>query len=147
MARSAELSDAAYETARRRAEREDATEPRAVNGVTCTRSMLTLPLRSGVLVVLPTVQIPGLGDVSDEARLKNVVVEGGGEYLRWPDLDVDLSVPLLLAEALMIRSAAANARRAGSVKSPAKAAAVRENGKKGGRPRASSTKSDVPRAS
>lgn len=147
MARSAELTDAAYEAARRRAERENATEPRAVNGVTCTRSMLTLPLRSGVLIVLPTAQVPGLGDVHDDEQLKNVIVEGEGEFLRWPDLDVDLSVPLLLAEALMIRSAAANARRAGSVKSPAKAAAVRENGKKGGRPHKSVTKSVDQRAS
>lgn len=140
MAHSAELTDAAYEAARQRAEREDATGPRAVSGVTCSRSMLTLPLRSGVLVVLPTCQVPGLGDVQDETQLKNVIVEGGGEFLHWPDLDVDLSVPLLLAEALMIRSAAANAQRAGSVKSPAKTAAVRENGKKGGRPRKSLTK-------
>jgi uncharacterized protein DUF2442 len=135
MARSAELTDTVYEAARRRAKREDATEPRAAIGVRCGLSMLTLPLRSGALVVLPTNQIPGLRDVRDEAQLEDVVVEGGGEYLRWPGLDVDLSVPLLLADVLPIRSAASNARRAGSVKSPAKAAAVRENGKKGGRPR------------
>lgn len=135
MARSADLPDAEYEAARRRAEHEDATEPRAGNGVSCSVSMLTLPLRSGVVVILATSSIPGLKHVHDEAKIANVVVEGRGRALRWPDLDIDLSVPLLLADALPIRSTASNARRAGSAKSPAKAAAVRENGKKGGRPR------------
>jgi Protein of unknown function (DUF2442) len=135
MVRSANLPDAAYEAARRRAEYEDATEPRAANGVSCSATMLMLPLRSGVVVILATSSIPGLKHVRDETKIANVVVEGRGKALRWPDLDIDLSVPLLLAEALPIRSTGANARRAGSAKSPAKAAAVRENGKKGGRPR------------
>ena len=135
MARSANLSDADYDAARRRAEHEDATEPRAAAGVSCSVSMLTLPLRSGVVVILATSTIPGLQDVQDYAKIANVVVEGHGRALRWPDLDVDISVSLLLADALPIRSTGSNARRAGSVKSPVKAAAVRENGKKGGRPR------------
>ena len=135
MARSAKLSDADYQAARRRADMEDATEPRAAAGVSCSPSMLTLPLRSGVVVILATANVPGLRDVRDREKLANVVVEGRGRALRWPDLDVDLSVPLLIAEALPIRSAASIGRRGGSVTSPAKAAAVRENGKKGGRPR------------
>jgi hypothetical protein len=97
--------------------------------------MLTLPLRSGVVVILATANVPGLRNVRDGEKLANVIVEGHGKALRWPDLDVDLSVPLLIAEALPIRSAASIGRRGGSATSPAKAAAVRENGKKGGRPR------------
>jgi putative toxin-antitoxin system antitoxin component (TIGR02293 family) len=106
---SAEPSAAAYDAARRRAEYEDATEPRAANGVSCSISMLTLPLRSGVVVILATSSIPALKDVHDEAKIANVVVEGRGRALRWPDLDVDLSVSLLLADALPIRSTVSNA--------------------------------------
>jgi hypothetical protein len=135
MVRSAKLSDADYALARRRAEMEDTSEPRAAAGVSCSTSMLTLPLRSGVVVILATANVPGLRDVRDGEKLANVVVEGRGKALRWPDLDVDISVPLLIAEALPIRSAAAIGRRGGSVTSPAKVTAVRENGKKGGRPR------------
>jgi hypothetical protein len=135
MVRSADLSNAAYKAARVRAEYEDATEPRAARGVSCSASIMTLPLRSGVVVIVSTSNISGLKDIHDDVRIANVVVEGRGRALHWPDLDIDLSVPLLLAEALPIRSTVSNARRAGSAKSPAKAAAVRENGKKGGQPR------------
>jgi hypothetical protein len=46
---------------------------------------------------------------------------------------VDLSIPGLLAG--LFGTKAYMARRAGQAKSPAKAAAARENGRKGGRPR------------
>jgi hypothetical protein len=64
-----------------------------------------------------------------------IVLEGRG--LHWEPLDVDLSVPGLLAglfgtRAYMDRQRAA---RAGAATSAAKAAAARRNGAKGGRPR------------
>ena len=64
-------------------------------------------------------------------------VDGLGFNLHWPALDVDLYVPALVAgifgtQAWMTRQLA---RAAGQATSPAKAAAARSNGAKGGRPR------------
>lgn len=64
-----------------------------------------------------------------------------GTGLHWPRLDVDLTVDGLLAGVFGSRSwMRDHAVRAGSISTPAKAAAARENGSKGGRPR----KSPVP---
>ncbi|MDX2223212.1 MAG: DUF2442 domain-containing protein, partial [Rhodospirillaceae bacterium] len=62
---------------------------------------------------------------------------GAGYGLHWPDLDVDLSVPGLLAGLFGTRAYIdrLRARRAGSATSKAKSAAARRNGAKGGRPR------------
>jgi hypothetical protein len=56
-----------------------------------------------------------------------------GYGLHWEALDVDLSIPGLIAGIFGTRSYMA--RRAGQATSPAKAAAARANGAKGGRPR------------
>jgi hypothetical protein len=69
-------------------------------------------------------------------------VLGLGIGLHWEQLDVDVSVPGLLAglfgtKAWMDRQRAA---RAGTARSPAKAEAARRNGAKGGRPPASAAK-------
>jgi len=81
-------------------------------------------------------QRAGLKRASDP-ELAQVEILGLGLGLRWEGLDVDLSVPGLLAglfgtKAYMDRQRAA---RAGSATSVAKAAAARRNGAKGGRPR------------
>jgi predicted butyrate kinase (DUF1464 family) len=56
--------------------------------------------------------------------------------LHWEDLDADLSVPgLLLSSIGRSERLSELARLAGRAKSPAKAAAARANGAKGGRPR------------
>ena len=69
--------------------------------------------------------------------LANVEVDGEGFILHWPALEADLFVPALVAALFGTRAwmAAASARHAGAAKSPAKAAAARANGAKGGRPR------------
>jgi hypothetical protein len=74
-----------------------------------------------------------LRDRADE--LFDVKVEDGGFTIEWPTLDVDFSVAEMLPEYLGITTAAAVARKAGSAKTPAKAAAARANGAQGGRPR------------
>lgn len=68
--------------------------------------------------------------------LKAVVVEDAGGTIEWPDLDVSFSVAEMLPEFLGLGGIArsANARKAGSTKTPAKARASRANGKLGGRP-------------
>lgn len=69
--------------------------------------------------------------------LAPIEVEGLGLDLYWPALEVDLYVPALVAGIFGTREWMTKelARRAGQSKSAAKAAAARENGAKGGRPR------------
>jgi len=62
-------------------------------------------------------------------------VLGAGYGLHREALDVDLSIPGLLAG--LFGTKAYMARHAGRATSPAKAAAARANGAKGGRPRKS----------
>jgi hypothetical protein len=66
-------------------------------------------------------------------QLAEVEILGLGYGLHWEGLDVDLSLPGLMAGILGTK--AYMARRAGQASSPAKAAAARANGAKGGRPR------------
>lgn len=60
---------------------------------------------------------------------------GSGIGLHWETLDVDLSVPDLLAGPFGAK--AHMAQHAGQARSAAKAAAARANGSRGGRPRKS----------
>jgi Protein of unknown function (DUF2442) len=71
------------------------------------------------------------------ADLQDVVVDGLGFNLHWPRLDVDLYVPALIVGVFGTREWMARglARIAGRSTTPAKAAAARANGAKGGRPR------------
>lgn len=69
--------------------------------------------------------------------LANVQVDGLGFNLHWPALDADLYVPALISGIFGTRRWMTSelARVAGKATSPAKAAAARANGAKGGRPR------------
>jgi hypothetical protein len=99
---------------------------------------LIVVLRSGAEVKIPVALIEGLADSSDEARCR-IEVSLSGLGLHWPELDLDLSVPGLLAGVFGTRKWMDNLRaaRAGASISPAKAEAARRNGAKGGRPRKS----------
>jgi hypothetical protein len=70
-------------------------------------------------------------------ELSQVRVDGMGFNLHWPALDVDLYVPALVSGVFGTRTwmARALAHIAGRATSPAKAAAARANGGRGGRPR------------
>ena len=97
---------------------------------------VTVELTNGCTFTFPARALEGLGDARDE-DLARVEVLGAGYGLHWEPLDADFTVPGLLmglfgTGAWMARE---QARRAGAATSPAKAAAARENGKKGGRPR------------
>ena len=74
---------------------------------------------------------------ADDEALSGVTVDGAGFNLHWPALDADIYVPAPVAGAFGTRDwmAKAWARRAGRAATPAKAAASRRNGAKGGRPR------------
>lgn len=94
-----------------------------------------LELTSGYVFGFPTAAIPALDGASPE-QLATVELSPGSSGLHWDALDVDLSVPgLLLASLGRSQRLSELARLAGQVTSPAKAAAARANGAKGGRPK------------
>jgi hypothetical protein len=90
-------------------------------------------MRSGMSPVVPRSCIPEL-EGATARQLESVEVSG--EAVRWDGIDVDVSVPGLLSEMLgPTLSTQAAGRRGGTATSPAKAAASRANGRRGGRPR------------
>jgi hypothetical protein len=92
-------------------------------------------LTNGFVFGFPAGSIPELAKASP-AALAMVELSPGGSGLHWEALDVDLSVPgLLLSSMGRSEKLRELARLAGRVSSPAKAAAARANGAKGGRPR------------
>jgi hypothetical protein len=115
------------------------TEPRARRARYDRRNgRVHVELTNGCSFAFPARNAQGLERACD-AELAQVEVLGLGLGLHWERLDVDLSVPGLLAglfgtKAYIDRQRAA---RAGATSSPAKAAAARRNGAKGGRPRKS----------
>jgi hypothetical protein len=102
---------------------------------------LAVELTNGCTFMVPARQLQGLANASD-ADLAKVEVAGIGYGLHWPTLDADFTVPGLLmgvfgSDLWMAREMA---RRAGATTSPAKAAAARRNGRKGGRPKGTRSK-------
>jgi len=99
------------------------------------RKRVHVELASGSALAVPVSLLQGLKGARP-AQLQYVTVTGRGYGLYWPELDVDLSVPDLIAGSLGTRAwMRALAKRGGSRTSSAKAAAARENGRRGGRPR------------
>jgi hypothetical protein len=95
--------------------------------------------RSGVSFLVPRQRMKWLKNASSQQL---AAVELAGEGVRWDDLDVDVSVRGLLADALGPRfSTTAAGTIGGRAKTRAKAAAARANGAKGGRPRKRKAKS------
>jgi len=93
-------------------------------------------LTNGCTFVFPARALQGLAKASD-AELAEVEILGTGYGLHWDTLDADFTVPGLLMGVFGTRAWMMSelARRAGQARSPAKAAAARANGRKGGRPR------------
>ncbi|MGK2935863.1 MAG: DUF2442 domain-containing protein [Gemmatimonadaceae bacterium] len=92
-------------------------------------------LTNGFLFGFPAKAVPALGNASPD-ELATVRISPGGSGLHWEALDVDLSVPgLLLSSVDRSEKLSELARVAGQARTPAKAAAARVNGVKGGRPR------------
>jgi Protein of unknown function (DUF2442) len=112
------------------------TEPRALSARYDSKSgRIAVELSNGATYAFPASLGQGL-ETATPAELAEVEVLGAGFGLHWESLDVDLSIPGLLAGRFGTRSWMSElARRGGSVTSPAKAAAARANGAKGGRPR------------
>jgi hypothetical protein len=129
----AKLSDAEIEAAFARGHAAATAEPRAVSiSYEDNSQSLVVVLSNGVSISVPKKLVDELGAASP-AQLRNVKISGRGYGLHWEDLDVDLSVPGLVARVTGTRSHMA--REAGKSRSRVKALAARKNGAKGGRPR------------
>jgi hypothetical protein len=97
-------------------------------------SRIVVELTTGVVVTFPPALLQDLGHASSD-ELTQVVVSPHGTALHWDRLDVDFSIPGLLAGLFGTRTwMAALGRKGGSVTSEAKAKAARINGHRGGRP-------------
>lgn len=132
-----ELTDAAIRVAEARGKELLETEPRALAARHDAASdRIVIELVNGCAYVVPVHLIQDLQGAS-APDLCEIVVDGMGFNLHWPTLDVDLYVPALVAGVFGTRDwmRKALAREAGRVSTEAKAAAARENGRKGGRPR------------
>ena len=130
-----ELTDAAIDAALERGKIARLHEPRAATAsYDRERGRIVVELTNGCTFAFPPHLAQGLEDATAD-QLAPVEILGAGYGLHWEALDVDLTVPDLLAGLLGTKSYMA--RHAGQASSPAKAAAARANGTKGGRPRKS----------
>jgi hypothetical protein len=128
-----ELSEQEYEAALLRGRIEDETEPRARSAHYDRASgHIVVVLTDDCTFTFPARRAQGLENATDD-ELAEVEVLGLGYGLHWETLNEDHAVPALLAG--IFGSRRYMAQVAGRSKSPAKAAAARENGRKGGRPR------------
>lgn len=129
----AELTDADIDAALARGKALRATEPRAAKArYDRAKGRLVLDLTNGCTFAFPARMAQGLEEATDD-QLATVEILGNGYGIHWEALDMDISVPGLLAGIFGTKTYMA--RLAGQSKSPAKAAASRVNGAKGGRPR------------
>ena len=118
---------------RARIRRERPAEPRAVSArYDASMGRVLVELNNGCVFGFPAWMVPGTSRATQE-ELANVSVQAHGEAVAFEELNADTDVNGLLLEVLHVRDWAA--KYLGSITSPAKSAAARENGKKGGRPR------------
>jgi len=99
------------------------------------RSRVVVRLNTGVELAFPARLAEGLADASPDS-LAEIEISPAGLGLHWPRLDADLYVPALLqgvfgSKGWMARQLGAEGGRS---RTPAKIAAARANGRKGGRP-------------
>ncbi len=112
-------------------------EPRATSArYNADNGTVTVDLVNGCSFTFPAHAVQGLATASDD-EIAEIEVLGLGLGLHWERLDVDISVPGLLAGLFGTKSwmDRQRATKAGSVRSAANGAAARINGAKGGRPR------------
>ena len=120
------MTDAMYRAAVHPGKRDEPTDVVAArfNRIADT---LDLTLRNGIRVRFPRVQIRELARYSPD-DIRRVEIQPGGDGISIRSLDVDISVPGLLADELGTLFARAIGRRARGKTSPKKAAASRANG-------------------
>ena len=130
------VTEAEFEKAQARARAErDAGHVRAAR-FDRRRRRVIVRLNTGVELTFPAALAEGLDGASPD-ELAEIEISPTGLGLHWPLLDADLYVPALLQGVFGSRSWMAShmGTAGGKSRSSAKAAAARENGRKGGRPR------------
>lgn len=131
----AELTNTEIAAALERGRAAHEREPRAAAARYDRRlGRVVVELTNGCTFAFPPRLAQGLENATED-QLAQVEILSKGYGLHWEALDADLSIPGLLAGLFGTRSYMA--RRAGQATSPAKVAAARTNGAKGGRPRKS----------
>ena len=116
------------------------TEPRAVKAWYAADSgRVFIELTNGVMMGFPYQLLQGLAKGTPE-QLSNVEITPTGSALHWESLDADLGVPQLVSGLFGSKAWMTElGRHGGKSKSEAKAQASRDNGKRGGRPRKTTT--------
>ncbi len=131
------VTDAQLKAAEARGRKMLETEPQAAAAhYDQTTGRVVIDLVTGCTYAFPAQLVQDLHGASADA-LAGIEVDGLGFNLHWPALAVDLYVPALVSGIFGTRAWMTRefARLAGQTTSPAKAAAARSNGAKGGRPR------------
>lgn len=137
-----DLTQEEYDAAAERGRIAEATEPRAKTAKFDHKSRrIVVELTNGSTFAFPVGLVQYLRDATDD-ELAEVEVLGRGYGLHWETLNVDFTVPGLMSGIFGTRKYMA--QLAGRATSDAKAAAARENGKKGGRPRKSAAAAAKP---
>ncbi|EUB98011.1 Protein of unknown function DUF2442 [Rhizobium sp. CF080] len=129
-----EITDAELTRAKRRWETERAQRPVPVSArFDHSSGRIVVEFANGAAFMVPARSLEGLTEAADEQLAE---VELLGETgLHWESLDVDYSISGLMSGVFGSRTFMEAQRRGGQSKSPAKIAASRANGTKGGRPR------------
>jgi hypothetical protein len=111
------------------------SDPRAI-AAHYDRGQIVIDLSTGYQVSFAAARAQGLAGASS-SDLAEIEITPSGYGLHWPKLDADLWLPALLEGLFGSRAwmAARLGAEGGKATSDAKAAAARENGKRGGRPR------------
>jgi Protein of unknown function (DUF2442) len=112
------------------------TEPRAVKAWYAADSeRVFIELTNGVMMGFPYQLLQGLANGTPE-QLAEVEIMPTGSALHWESLDADLGVAQLVSGLFGSKAWMTElGRHGGKSKSPSKAQASRDNGKRGGRPR------------
>ncbi len=132
-----ELEPGEYEAAVERARVRADTQPHATAARYDKRlRMVMVALHTGLTVAFRPVDVQGL-ETATVADLSIIEISPSGFGLHFPAIDADIWLPGLLAGHFGSKNwmAARLGKAGGKVRSPAKTAACRANGAKGGRPR------------
>lgn len=115
-------------------------EPRAKSArYSPTRRQVIVELTNGCSFIFPVDKTQGLAGASNK-DLAAIKILGNGVGLHWEKLDADLSIASLVVGIFGSHAWMREiARRGGTASTPAKAAAARANGAKGGRPKKSAS--------
>jgi hypothetical protein len=129
-----EISDAELAQAKQQWEAERGQRPVPVSArFDASSGRIVVEFANGAAFLVPARSLEGLTQAANEQLAE---VELLGETgLHWENLDVDYSISGLMSGVFGSKAFIEAQRRGGQSKSPAKVAASRANGAKGGRPR------------